>query len=385
MTISLCEEKIGNSLFTMNAAGSVTVGRDGDWRLSENDLNVSRRHFTLTLTETGCSLHDGSANGARSKNGTFVNSRRVTECYLRDGDEIRAGDTLLRVRLEDSDAGYDVRFGCLLEEKIHRNTTSEIWKARNPSARVFALQQIAANSLLNDQWDVVHNGLTEAVTLRHPNLTVTEEFAFDRRDEVLYVLMEHLEGENAEQRRRKAPNGKLPEKEVAAIGRECLVALEYLHGKNIVHRDIKPGHLFLMHGFSSSPPDVPSVKLMDFSCAKNYTDAGLSSRSRWGSRRGTDAFMPPEQMEASKYAEAEADVFSLAATLFFLATGKTVYCFDGISNPQQMIEAGVDPGRLCLLSSAPLRNILADAMQPNPKHRLSVSDFHSRLSNAFPF
>jgi pSer/pThr/pTyr-binding forkhead associated (FHA) protein len=73
--------------------GSAQIGRQEDNTIAlPADGSVSRRHATLTVVNGGLSIRDEG-----SSNGTFVNGARVTDAALRLGDEIRVGDTLLRV------------------------------------------------------------------------------------------------------------------------------------------------------------------------------------------------------------------------------------------------------------------------------------------------
>jgi serine/threonine-protein kinase len=93
-------------------AAETSFGRDdprsnADVRLGGGDMRLSRRHFAIAFTPADCVLRDlGSGNG------TFVRAaggggwgERVTDATLRDGDEIRAGDTVFRVIMAaESDA-----------------------------------------------------------------------------------------------------------------------------------------------------------------------------------------------------------------------------------------------------------------------------------------
>lgn len=86
--------------------GETVVGRDdprsdADVRLDPRDRRASRRHFALVLGPSDCLLHDlGSANGTYVRpRGATRWGQRVGEAALHDGDEIKAGDSVLRVTL----------------------------------------------------------------------------------------------------------------------------------------------------------------------------------------------------------------------------------------------------------------------------------------------
>ena len=79
------------------ANDSLSVGRS-DWAqigFAPQDERLSRVHFVLKSDEVACYLADHS-----SRNGTFVNGVRITECMLRDGDKIYAGATDFFVQIE---------------------------------------------------------------------------------------------------------------------------------------------------------------------------------------------------------------------------------------------------------------------------------------------
>jgi hypothetical protein len=76
----------------LDGPATVVVGRGSRVQLRlDEDAHISRNHFRLEVDPPGCHLHD-----LGSRNGTFVNGRRVRDCPLHDGDLIAAGQTQLR-------------------------------------------------------------------------------------------------------------------------------------------------------------------------------------------------------------------------------------------------------------------------------------------------
>src|SRR5579863_2500994 len=67
----------------------VTVGRLASCHLCIGDLSVSRQHCSIQPVEGSFRVRDLGSN-----NGTFVNGRRIAECLLADGDQMRVGDTV---------------------------------------------------------------------------------------------------------------------------------------------------------------------------------------------------------------------------------------------------------------------------------------------------
>lgn len=85
-------------VFTFAGHDTFLVGRSqrAHFRLSTKDRYFSRIHFLVEVNPPECALMDMG-----SRNGTYVNGTRVERCYLRNGDAIRAGHSILRVTVEE--------------------------------------------------------------------------------------------------------------------------------------------------------------------------------------------------------------------------------------------------------------------------------------------
>ena len=153
-------------------------------------------------------------------------------------------------------------------------------------------------------------------SLRHPNVVETIEHG--KVGPVFYFVMEYVEGIDAEELV-KMRNGRVPEGEAVAVMLQALEGLAYAHGMGFVHRDLKPGNILLA---GRAPPW--GAKVADFGLAKSFEMAGLSGLTMEGDIKGTVWFMPKEQITHFRWLKPSADVFSMAATLYFMLTGKPV-------------------------------------------------------------
>jgi eukaryotic-like serine/threonine-protein kinase len=126
-----------------------------------------------------------------------------------------------------------------------------------------------------------------------------------------YIAMEWLEGETLEDR---IGRGALGPTAAAHVARLVLEALSAAHSRNIVHRDIKPGNIFLV-GWK-----LTEVRLLDFGIARRVFDAKRLTRK--GSTVGTPLYASPEQARGRADVDGRADIFSLGCVLYEALTGE---------------------------------------------------------------
>lgn len=145
----------------------------------------------------------------------------------------------------------------------------------------------------------------EAVArLDHPAIVTLHEVG--TCDSGPYLVEELLRGQTLEERLRGGP---LPAREAVAVGLEIARGLAHAHGRGVLHRDLKPGNVFLT--------EDGRVKLLDFGLAHLLGTRGVQGA-------GTPRYMPPEQLRG-EVVDARADVFALGATLFEALTGKAPF------------------------------------------------------------
>jgi serine/threonine protein kinase len=126
----------------------------------------------------------------------------------------------------------------------------------------------------------------------------------------------------------------VPPRLAAEIVRILTVAVQYSHSRGILHRDIKPGNVFLFPDSSQAGADFPFVpRLGDFGLAKLMeTENGESLTSQL---LGTPRYLAPEIVQSSSGSATEAsDLYSLGATLYTLLIGRPP--FESSSTPETL-------------------------------------------------
>ena len=149
-----------------------------------------------------------------------------------------------------------------------------------------------------------------------------EIFDYGRTDDgTFYYVMEYLPGHNLGEL--VDGHGPLPTSRILYLMKQICDALAEAHGKELIHRDIKPGNIFCAYrgGFF----DV--AKLLDFGLAKPLTDAKDSDLTQAGSITGSPLYMSPEQSMGSDHVDVRSDIYSLGAVMYYMATGQPPFSY----------------------------------------------------------
>jgi serine/threonine-protein kinase len=148
-------------------------------------------------------------------------------------------------------------------------------------------------------------------------------------DGAVYLVMELLEGESLEQALHRA-GGTLPIGDVLAVADQVLGVLEAAHKAGIVHRDIKPGNVFVTR--------EGEIKVLDFGLARMRDAAigGIPTAS--GIVLGTPSYLPPEQAQGRPHLVNErSDLFAVGALMFRLLSGRVIH--EASSSAEKLVMA----------------------------------------------
>ena len=200
-----------------------------------------------------------------------------------------------------------------------------------------------------------------AARLRHRNIASVYHLGND--GERFFYAMEFIDGETLDALVRR--QGPLAPDAALRVLLQVARALAAASRQGVIHRDIKPGNLMVVH---EDDDDHRVVKLIDFGLARALTtddDAGNLTANGFV---GTPVYSSPEQM-AEKPADGRSDIYSLGVTAWFLLVGKPPFGGTVASIFQQ--HATKPPPWEALPASVPatVRALLARMLEKDPVRR----------------
>jgi len=141
--------------------------------------------------------------------------------------------------------------------------------------------------------------------LTHENITVIHDVGEEQGRP--YIVMEYLSGTDLRTMLERRAVMTL-ERQISIAAQICR-GLAYSHGKDIIHRDVKPANIRVLEN--------GRVKIMDFGIAR----LGSSALTSTGTILGTPYYMSPEQIQGKKV-DRRSDIFSCGVVLYELFTSR---------------------------------------------------------------
>jgi eukaryotic-like serine/threonine-protein kinase len=361
-------------VFSFNQPDTFLIGRTSDSHLClSDDRFFSRNHCLLEISPPRCFLRD-----LGSTNGTFVNGQRVAEAFLKSGDQIQGGATVLLVEVVAEKPEWDSAtltgeaptqpaivlvecLNCGRREQAQATAPDEhmtflcedcrieLKKTPQPvpgydtvrllgrggmgcvmlgrdqkTGRAVAIKTLLPEFAVSDK--AMRRFMREidvAAALKHPNIV---EF-IDRgtSNGVVYLVTEFVDGADASKLAEKQ-GGRLPYRETISIVSQALDALDHAHNQGYIHRDFKDQNVLV----TGTWPNM-QAKLTDFGLAKSFTQSGMSGVTMAGEMAGTLAYMPPEQLRNFRDVRPQSDIYAVGMTAYSLLTGSLALRLNGSS------------------------------------------------------
>jgi serine/threonine-protein kinase len=403
--------------FTFDQHDTFLIGRSPSAHMHlPNDRFFSRNHCLLEIAPPRCFLRD-----LGSTNGTFVNNARVQEAFLKSGDRLQGGETVLLVEVtanptlpdtveqsyaqttrpalvvveclncgrrdqaEASAPDEHLTFLCEdcrielrnqpqpapgydLIKVLGRGGMGCVMLCRDQkSGRPVAIKTLLPEIAVSDK--AMNRFLREidvAAALKHPHIV---EF-LDRGSDngVVYLVTEFIDGVDSA-RLADLRGGRLPYQEAIRIITQTLDALSYAHAQGYIHRDIKDQNIMV----AGQWPNL-TAKLTDFGLAKSFSQSGMSGMTMAGEMAGTLAYMPPEQIRNFRDVVPTSDIYSIGMTAYSLLSGDTALDVPGKASMADMIKAIFEQPPVPLRQRMPelppkISEIIDLALAKDPAHR----------------
>lgn len=286
--------------------------------------------------------------------------------------------------VEDIDRKYEVL------EKLAEGGMGAIYRARHVLLEeIRVIKTVRAQH--RDDPQLRERFLREArvaTHLHHPNIARIHDLSVGE-DDTACIVMEFVRGVNLAERLRRDPP--LGQQEILELAHQTLDALDYLHQRKIVHRDVSPDNIMLARDADGRA----QVKLIDLGIAKPLEGAGFQTKT--ATFIGKIRYASPEQLGAGGASsptsgappaiDGRSDLYSLGVVLCELLTGElpirgtdeaSVIAGHLFHPPRAFSE--IDPdGKV----PEPLRRVLLRALQKDPGERFqSADDFARALQEA---
>ena len=361
VTLRVLEGPYRGRDFTFDHHDTFLIGLSDNAHLYlPDDRFFSRHHCLLEIAPPRCFLRD-----LGSTNGTFVNGQKVSEVFLRSGDRIQGGQTVLEVQVisdavETTEATSETLAGpvwvtvecsnCGRRERAEASPDDQLTficeecreelKQRPPPVPGYEMIKMLgrggmgcvmlARDEANDQKVAIKTLLPEvavadkslrrflreievAAALDHPN--IVRFVKSGTHNGAVYLVTEYVEGPDAA-KLADAQGGRVPFRDAIQIITQALDALAYAHTRGYIHRDIKESNILI----SGTAPDF-TAKLTDFGLARSFTATGMSGITMAGDMAGTFAYMPPEQIRDFRNVRPTADIYAIGMTAYSLLAG----------------------------------------------------------------
>lgn len=427
VTLRVLEGPYRGREFNFDHHDTFLIGRSENAHLYlPDDRFFSRHHCLLEIAPPQCFLRD-----LGSTNGTFVNGQKVSETFLRNGDRIQGGMTVLQVEVvsdtvqqveetptlagpvmvtvECANCGRRDRAEAAPGEVLTFicEDCREEMKNRPPPvpgyemikvlgrggmgcvmlARDEANGQAVAIKTLLPEVAVADKSLQRftreiqvAASLTHPN--IVRFVKSGTHNGAVYLVTEYVEGPDAA-KMADAQGGRLPFRDAIQIITQALDALAYAHARGYIHRDIKESNILV----SGTTPNL-IAKLTDFGLARSFTATGMSGITMAGDLAGTFAYMPPEQIRDFRNVQPTADIYAIGMTAYSLLAGDIALDLGPTSDVAGTIRT-IFEGQIIPLRSrlpevpAQLAEIIKRALVRDPAHRWqSATAMRTALSHA---
>ena len=248
-----------------------------------------------------------------------------------------------------------------LKNKLGEGSFSSVWKVvRISDGKEYAMKKVKINSLSDKEKENALNEVRILASIQSPYIIGYKEAFFDDDSMTLCIVMEFAaNGDISNQIQQHTKNQtNFPEKEIWKIFIQLLKALNTLHDKKIVHRDIKSANIFLSADGTAKMGDLNVSKVAKGNLV--YTQAG------------TPYYASPEVWRDEPY-DAKCDIWSLGCVIYEMAALKPPFRANDLPGLYKKIQKG-SFDRIPSQYSLDLLNIITLCLQTSATQRPSCEE-----------
>ncbi len=227
--------------------------------------------------------------------------------------------------------------------------------------------------------------LTSPYIVRMYDYFDVENIVSGRKKRSDYIVLEYVDGMSLDQLLKK--QYALPAPLAMLIFLDVCYGLKSAHGRNIIHRDIKPGNILISKraevkladfGISGSEKDGEndSESKADSSAAATVIDEKKAAVTLAGQILGTPAYMSPEQIEDSSTVDKRTDIYSMGVMLYQMLTGDRPFSGELNEETKAAIKRGkyISPRKLDKSIPLSIEHLIKKMMAANKERRYQNID-----------
>ncbi|BAZ14667.1 serine/threonine kinase [Calothrix sp. NIES-4071] len=463
ITLTVTQGKLQGRQFIFDSRTSCILGRNADCNPKlpddEDHRAISRYHCLLDINPPAIRVRDFG-----SRNGTYVNSKKIgqrqveqtpeegaklqfPEHDLQDGDEIKLGNTIIQVGIEQigiesdplhisitnffpstidadntskqqptqplnflnkikgllklAESGADnliaIR-GYQIVKLLGKGGFGEVYLARhNQSGKYVALKMMLPSvAAVGEQACKMFLRETENTkALRHPNVIELIDYGYS--ENIFFFTMEYCKCGNVFDFMQQ--QGEPLSVDIAlAITLQILDGLEYTHNAEIPYVKLDGGGFGKGRGLVHRDLKPNNIfldwvdvdqkfvaKVGDYGLSKAFDIAGLSGQTLSGTKAGTPFFMPRQQVLNFKYTQPDVDIWATAACLYYMLTANFPRNFTGADPFLAVLQNDPVPIRARNASiPQPLAEVIDLALVEKPEiHFKTAMEFKQALLSVY--
>lgn len=288
----------------------------------------------------------------------------LAACWIALTWDLRIALPALRLAPSSGEQNPTRRVGpYLLQNQIGAGGMGRVYRARHLASGGWCAVKLLPGTASERDKRRFEREARLSARLSHPN-TIAVYDQGRCPDGTLYYAMELVEGVTLRELVERA--GPQPAERVIPILLQLCAALDQVHGKGLVHRDVAPDNILLTQGDRGDD----NIKLLDFGLVKQLgTEGALDATSVVG----TPLYISPEAISTPEAVDARSDLYGVGAVAYFLLTGAPVFPGDNVievcshhlhSEPPRLSSHAVPGG-----TTPELESVVLDCLAKDPRQR----------------